>query len=84
MKNQRWNERTYKALYDWLDGTRQKSVEKILLEHGLTKEVARLRRSKTLGTWYQLTQEAAQSIGFHAVALSAYKAQAELDAMIRN
>lgn len=74
-----WTKRSYDALYQWVSGEAQRLLaERALKADGLGYIVDQLRAAESLGTWYRITQIAAQAVGPEIVEQSAIEAEREL------
>lgn len=74
-----WTKKSYDALYNWIDKTKQAQVKKILLADGLNDVVTRLEQAPNLGIWYGITREAVDAVGDKIVEQSANEAEIELN-----
>jgi hypothetical protein len=75
-----WTRKSYDALHYWVEGDEKRNLcRKILEKDGLHEIVNRLETAKTLGTWYDITLEAAYAVGPSVVAQSAKIAEQDLN-----
>lgn len=74
-----WTKKSYDALYNWIDKTKQAQVKKILLADGLDDAVSRLEVATNMGVWFEITREAADAVGDKIVEQSANEAEIELN-----
>ncbi len=79
MKKSRWTRKSYDALFFWIDAGKRASARKTLLADGLGDIVARLEAATHMGTWYEITKEAAEAVGPVVIEASANQAEIELD-----
>ena len=73
-----WTRRSYDALHEWGDKAKREAIIRILRADGLDSVIDRLQASKTMGVWYGITREAAESVGADVVEASAKDAEKEL------
>lgn len=73
-----WTKKSYDALYDWIDKTKQAQVKEILLADGLNDVVNRLEAATNMGVWYAISREACDTVGDKIVEQSANEAEIEL------
>lgn len=74
-----WTKKSYDALYNWIDKTKQAQVKKILLADGLNDVVNRLEAATNMGVWFTISREACDALGDKIVEQSANEAEIELD-----
>jgi hypothetical protein len=70
-----WTKKSYDALYNWIDKTKQAQVKKILLADGLNDVVGRLEAATHMGVWFTISREAADAVGDKVVEQSANEAE---------